>query len=944
VTGFRLLQGGDAIDRNRPLDFRFNGRAMTGYAGDTLASALIANGVGIVGRSFKYHRPRGVIGSGFAETNALVQIGRGDRLVPNMPATLVPLTQGLEANSAIGWPSVRFDLGRVTDRLSALLSAGFYYKTFIWPNWHVFEPFIRRAAGIGRAPSLPDPDRYEAAERHVEVLVIGAGPAGLAATRAAAGQGLKVLLIEATDRIGELPPSVAALRNTVAIGYYDGNFITAVETIDAPGLRQRLWKLRADQVVIATGAFERPLLFENNDLPGIMLASAAQAFVDRHGVAPGRAPLVATLGDSGYDAAFAMSDAGLAVRAIVDGRKPGEALVAQARARGIPLFSESRIVRATGNARVKSVVIDGAAGRSTLACDMVAMAGGWSPAVQLFSQSGSTTRYESSIGGFVPDRAAQAVHVCGMAAGIFDHAAAIADGHAAGVAAARGETRAASVFPATPCDPALPPATGNPKRMFIDMQTDVTLADLRQATAENYRSVEHVKRYTVWGMGVDQGRLSATNGVAALAAIQQVDPSKLGTTKHRPPFAPIAIATMASDRPNGALFRPWQHLPSHDWHIAAGAVFEDLGYLRPSHYPRAEETMAAAARREALAVRNAVGIMDSSSFGKIELKGPDAGRFLDLISLGRPSTIPVGRIRYNLLCDELGVLLDDGVVTRLAHDHFLLNASSAHAARVRSWIEDWHQCEWPLDLVTRDVSEEWAVLTLAGPRARKVLIAAGCDDLPESADWPHLSFCHATLGGHRVRIQRVSFTGEMSFEIGIAAPLAGELAKRLWEAGQSSGLVPFGLEALDILRIEKGFVHIGTDTDGATIPADIGWGRIGRREGDYLGKRSLMHPSANCPGRRQLVGLLPLDGNLPLQVGAHLATNKPRRSEGFVTSSCFSPTLDTSIALALLADGRKRHGEQVTVWFDNEARLAQVTSPKFFDPEGTRLEGNQSDG
>jgi sarcosine oxidase subunit alpha len=450
--------------------------------------------------------------------------------------------------------------------------------------------------------------------------------------------------------------------------------------------------------------------------------------------------------------------------------------------------------------------------------------------------------------------------------------------------------------------------------------------------------VEHVKRYTVWGMGVDQGRLSAANGVAALAAIRDVDPASLGTTKHRPPFAPVAIGALAADRPNGALFRPWRRLPAHNWHVARGAEFEDFGYLRPSHYPLPGETMEASARREALAVRNGIGIMDSSSFGKIELKGNEAARFLDLISLGRPSTIPVGRVRYNLLCDELGVLLDDGVVSRLAEDHFLLNASSAHAARVRGWIEDWHQCQWPLDFVSRDVSEEWAVLTLAGPKARDLLLAAGCTMPASREDFPHLSIREETIGGHDIRLQRVSFTGELSYEIGIAAPLAIDLADLLWDAGRDFGLIPFGLEALEILRIEKGFIHIGTDTDGTTIPADIGWGRIGRREGDYLGKRSLLHPSATQDGRRQLVGLETLSGESPLPIGGHIIGGAPHPSQGFVTSSCFSPYLDRPVALAMLANGRKRHGETVTIRSEGHEWQARVTAPKFLDPEGSRID------
>lgn len=934
MSGFRLERGGSGIDRARPISFRFNGRALRGFEGDTLASALLANGVSVVGRSFKYRRPRGIVGIGFAETNALVQLGEGDRLIPNMPATLVQLHDGLIAASPTGWPSTRFDLGRINDRLAALLSAGFYYKTFIWPNWRLFEPFIRRAAGIGRAPALPDPDRYEALERQVDVLVVGGGPAGLAAAEAAAKEGRAVTLIEADTRLAHnAPAGVSVLPRTTALGYYDGNFVTAVEHVDSAALRQRLWKFRARQVVIATGGFERPQLFANNDLPGVMLAGAVTAYAERHGVAAGRRVLFAAADDTAYAAAFAAHDAGLGVCAIVDPRRPAAALADAARARGIALYEQSHISEAIGSSRVRAALIEGPAGKRRIACDLIAASGGWSPAIQLFSQSGGTTRYNPTLGGFAPDRAAQATYVCGLAAGIRDPGDAIASGYAAGTAAARGESPT-RVAPLAGAPLSTPPRAVSPKRTFIDMQTDVTLADLEQATRENYRSVEHVKRYTVWGMGVDQGRLSSSNGVAALAQIRGEDPAQIGVTKYRPPFAPVAIATLAADRPNGRLFHSWRHLPAHDWHVARGAAFEDFGYLRPSHYPLAGETMEAAAHRESLAVRSNVAMMDSSSFGKIELKGPEAGRFLDLVSVGRPSTIPVGKTRYNLLCDELGVLLDDGVIARLGEDHFLLNASSSHAARVRDWIEDWHQCQWPLDFVTRDVSEEWAVLTVAGPRARDVLLAAGCS-MP--GEFPHLSLCETAIGGHRVRLQRVSFTGELSYEIAVAAPHAAGLADILWDAGQPLGMIPFGLEALDVLRIEKGFIHIGTDTDGASIPADIGWGRLGRRDGDYLGKRSLLHTAATAPGRRQLVGFEPLDDRRPLPVGGHIIGGAPHPSQGFVTSSCFSPTLDRAISLGLLADGRKRHGETVTIWSGGEERRARVASPRFFDPEGARL-------
>jgi sarcosine oxidase subunit alpha len=480
------------------------------------------------------------------------------------------------------------------------------------------------------------------------------------------------------------------------------------------------------------------------------------------------------------------------------------------------------------------------------------------------------------------------------------------------------------------------PAPG--AKAFVDFQTDVTVDDLRLATRENYRSVEHVKRYTVWGMGTDQGKLSGVNGITVLAALQGMEPGTLGTTKFRPPFAPVAFGALAAGQANGKLLHGRRHLPAHDWHVARGAEFEDYDWLRPTHYPQASESMATAAQREAIGVRTGVGLIDSSSFGKIELKGPEAGRFLDLVSVGSPSTIPVGAIRYNLLTDEFGSLIDDGVVSRLGDDHFLLNASSGHAARIARWLDQWHQCEWPLDLVIQDVTERWAVLAVAGPRARAVLERTGCDiDLSREA-FPHNRIRTGGLGGVPVRVQRVSFTGELCFEIGIAADYGESLAGHLMACGKDEGIIPFGLEALDILRLEKGFIHVGSDTDSRTQPADIGWGKgIARKASDFIGKRSLLHPAAGAPGRAQLVGLRPVDPAIVLPVGAHIIGGDPHPSQGIVTSSAFSPALGCGLSLALLDGGHARHAETVEVWSQGTSWPALVTAPGGYDSEGARL-------
>ncbi|MDR3512041.1 MAG: 2Fe-2S iron-sulfur cluster-binding protein [Caulobacteraceae bacterium] len=965
MSGYRLSAAAAPaaqIDRSRPIGFRFNGAAYRGYAGDTLASALVAAGVSIVGRSFKYHRPRGVMGTGFSEPNALVQLGTGARTTPNLPASLVPLSEGLEARSVNCWPSAAFDLGAVNDRLSPLLVAGFYYKTFIWPSWGAFEPFIRRAAGLGRSPALADPDRYEARNAQCDVLVVGAGPAGLMAALAAARAGARVMLAEADQRSGgglglggarvgagtardwiaeveaelDAAANVTVLGSTAVTGYYDHNLLTAVQEVDEPGLRQRFWKIRAGEVVLATGALERPLLFAGNDRPGVMLAGAVRTYVERYAAAPGRRMVLAANNDAAYEAAFAAARAGIEVAAIVDERPaPGEAAARAADALGLRRV-HGRIMRAIGARGVRAVEIVSAAGTEAIACDLVAASGGWTPAVQLFSQSGGLTRFDEALGGLVPDRSVQRERSCGAAAGVFALPACLAGGAAAGAAAAQAagfeppaiavpEAEDHALAPAAPLPPV--PAKG---KVFVDVQTDVTVADLQVATRENYRSVEHVKRYTVWGMGVDQGKLSGANGVAVLAAVQGVSGAEMGMTKFRPPFMPAAFGVLAAARPNGALFHPWKRLPAHLWHERRGAVFEDFGWLRPAYYPLAGETMAQATAREVRAVREAVGLLDASSLGKIEVRGPDAGAFLDHIYAGPVDSLPVGGVRYGLMLNELGAVFDDGVVARLAADHFLLTTSSAHAAAVLAWLEDWRQGEWPMAVVIQDATSQWATFTLSGPRARKTLAAAGTSLDLSPAAFPRMTIRTGEVAGLPARVQRASFTGATTYEISVAARSAERLADALWAAGAPFGLQATGVEALEVLRTERGAIDVGIDTDSTTLPGDLGL-PFGGKACDYLGKRSLTHPAASAPGRKQLVGLQTLD---PLQtppVGAHVIGGVPHPSQGVVTSSQFSPTLGRSIALALLTDGRSRLGETVQVWSEGRVWPARVTGLRFLD-------------
>lgn len=913
MSGFRIA--GHPRAAASPLRFRFDGRAMEGREGDTLAAALLANGVSLVGRSFKYHRPRGIMGHGFAEANALVRIGD----TPNLPATLVPLTDGLEAFSQNRWPSLALDVGALNSLFGGLLSAGFYYKTFIWPRWELFEPFIRKAAGLGRAPDAPDSDRYAAGTLQVDVLVIGAGPAGAAAALAAAGAGANVLLVDA----GEVPPlahpAVRSLSRTTALGYHDQNLVTLVEEVTGTQLRQQFWKVRARRVVLACGAFERPLLFDGNDRPGVMLAGSVQHYVEGHGVAPGRRAVFAVSDDSGLAAADAAAKAGIEIAELVDLRQGG------------------RLRRAIGSRRVRAAEVELPNGSvRRIACDLIGMSGGHSPAVQLFTQSGGRLRHEAGIGAFVPDIPAQSERSCGAARGIFGAAAAEADGAAAGLWAATGEEPAAAVYPAVPAPVPALPLPG--EKAFVDFQTDATVDDLRLATRENYRSVEHVKRYTVWGMGVDQGKLGAMNGVATLAALQGKAPDQVGTTKFRPPFAPLAFGALAAGHGLGRQFRRWKQLPAHRWHVRMGAEFEDYGWLRPTHYPLGTETIEQAAHREALAVRTGCGLLDSSSYGKIELQGAGAAAFLDRIALEPVSSVAVGEIRHSLFLDELGAPLDDVGIGRLAADHFLLTVSSDQTDPILEWLERWHQLDWPLDFHIHDATAQWAVLTLTGPRARAVLQNAGCDIALSAADFPHATLRTGRLAGAPVRIQRISFSGEASYEIAVASDRAEALAAHLMHCGQAEGLIPFGLDALDLLRIEKGYFHAGVDTDSRTMPADLGWrARPADTRADFLGKRSLLHPAASRDGRAHLVSLHPLHAAEVLPIGAHVIGGARHPSQGIVTSSGFSPILNRGLSLALLENGHDRLGETVEVWSEGRSWKASVGPRCSYDESGAQL-------
>jgi sarcosine oxidase subunit alpha len=970
MTARRLTApSGTRLDRTREIRFTFNNRAYSGFHGDTLASALLANGVQLTGRSVKLHRPRGVYSCGIEEPTGLVDVGMGARRTPNVRATLLEIHQGLVATSVNCWPSVGFDLAAINNWFSALLPAGFYYKTFKWPNWHVYEPSIRRLAGFGRASSERDPDHYEEIAISAEVLVVGAGITGLAAAVGAARGGADVLLLGGSSHLGgrlgyqsndartaalikeagEL--GIRILTRTLAFGVYDHNLVCARQTVlegvnsqhAAGGLRERLWKIRARAVVAATGAFERPMVFPDNDRPGVMLAGAVEKYAQAYGVACGSRVVIAANSDQAYQLAAALRALGIEVPAIADCRP--DRLIAAAAPSGTQRFSDSVISRVSGYRAVRGCSIASSQSATQAAhfhCDLIASAGGFAPTVHLHSQAGGKLRWLEESAMFVPDGAAGELYSVGACAGVFEFDAAL--NHAAAVGTALGRGSAVPIAPLGGIGHSLAnthvPRLGKPQ--FIDLQNDVTASDVSLAARENYRSVEHLKRYTTTGMGTDQGKTSNINALVLMGEQTQQAPPAVGTTKFRPPFAPITLGTLAGRRV-GPLYRPLKRLPTQAWHEERGAVFEEYGgWWRPAAYPRGGEAIEAAALREAAATRKGAGIFDGSPLGKLELFGPDAARFLDLMYVGTLSTLAIGRARYGLLLNENGVLVDDGIVARLGEQHFWVNTTSAGAERTADMFEEWLQCEFTdLKVLVTPVTARWANVTVAGPRAWDLLAAAGFDAALAPSITKHMSIVVTQLDGIPLRVLRASFSGELSYELNVPADQAQPLLARLWALAPRFNVSTYGVEALQTMRVEKGYIHIGTDTDGTTQPSDIGFGRgMQNKSANFIGRRSLSRPVSCDAGRLQLVGLIPADQRTRLPVGAHLARNPPpTRTEGHVTSSVMSPELGRPIALAMLIGGATRSGEHIGVHHLGATIDAEVVPLPFVDPTGSRLHG-----
>jgi sarcosine oxidase subunit alpha len=958
----RLSHGGQ-IDRLRSIAFRFNGRSYAGYAGDTLASALLANGIRTVARSFKFHRPRGIFACGVEEPNGLLTLSCGAHSIPLSRAPCIELTAGLEAHSHAGWPSLNWDAGRVLDAVSTLWAAGFYNKTFIRPSWHAYEGIIRRMAGLGRAPTGRDPDRYEVQNAHCDLLVVGGGVAGLEAALDAGRSGGRVILADQDIRLGgralwqdiqvgtlsgaawvarqedqlEALPDVRILRRTTAVGYYDHNVVTLLERVrdssadsrvSARVPRERLWIVRANRVVLATGAIEQPLIFSHNDRPGIILAGAAQQYCRRYAVAPGHQVLLATNNDTAYEVAQDLKGAGVNVVAITDSRSEISSEIRQRiKALSIPVLSRAIPIDTEGFSGLRSVTVglltaDGLSlsAERKYACDALVVSGGWNPSLHLFAQAGGKLAYDESSGAVRPVRQLDPIEIVGAA------------------------------LESVRTGPRISPV-GRTGRQWVDLLHDVTIADLELAVRERYMAIEHVKRYTTVGMAADQGKTSTAASLAVVAKLQAKPSSELGHTTLRPPFVPVTLGALVG-RESDAHFKPKRYPPLHEWHVANGAVQQDFaGWQRPVVYLKKDETREQAGQREALAVRTAVGLFDASPLGKIEVHGPDALEFLDRFYLNTITSLTPGRIRYGLMLRENGSIFDDGTVVPLTSERVLLTTTATNAARVRAWLDEWHQCEWPhLRVAIVPVTEQWATLALAGPKARALLARVITDTDLSPDGFRHLTLREVHLFGLPARICRVSFTGELTYEISIPCTAAQSMWEVLLEVGQSFGLQPFGMDALLRMRLEKGFLHIGSDTDGTTVPDDVGWGKAAASKSrDYIGRRSLSLPENIRPDRLQLVGLEPVASgragnsasaqNPPYLVGSHLRIdNSNQPTDGWITSAGLGVLSGEPIALALLRGGRRLIGSELKVYEAGRAiARAQVVKPTFFDPAGVRI-------
>ncbi|RVA50868.1 sarcosine oxidase subunit alpha, partial [Mesorhizobium sp. M7A.F.Ca.CA.004.09.1.2] len=979
------------IDRSVPLNFRFDGKAFSGFQGDTLASALIANGVKLVGRSFKYHRPRGILTAGSEEPNALVELRTGARREPNTKATTAELYDGLEAASQNRWPSLRHDLMSVNQLFAPIFVAGFYYKTFMWPAkfWEaIYEPAIRRAAGLGRASGIADPDHYDKAWAHCDVLIAGSGPAGLAAALAAGRAGARVILCEEdvvpggrllsdggtidgvpaaewlSRTLAELAdmPDVRIMTRTALFGVYDGGAYGAIERVNdhlpSPPqhqVRQRLWRIVAKRCVVAAGAIERPIVFAGNDTPGVIMASAMRTYVARYAATPAKRLALFTNNEDGWRTVETALGAGLQIAAVIDARSEvSPAHRSLASKGGFPVLhgSVSGVDGGKDGVRKIAVSLTGGA-RAEVEADGLAVSGGWNPAVGLTSYHRGRPKWQNDISAFVPDGAPPGMVAAGAANGDFGLGACLSEGFAAGAAAARdtGHSGTVGIAPAADDEAfSLTPLwhVAGKGKAFVDYQHDVTASDIELAQREGFESVEHLKRYTTLGMATDQGKTSNVAGLAIMAAVSGRSIPETGTTIYRPPYVPVAIGAFAGHH-RDETFHATRLTPSHHWAAEQGAIFVDTGlWKRAQWYPRAgEKDWLESVTREVKAVRGGVGFCDVSTLGKIDVHGPDAGAFLDRVYINTFSSLAVGKARYGLMLREDGIVYDDGTTSRLAEDHYFLTTTTAKAGLVMQHLEFCRQVLFPeLDVQLTSVSDQWAQFSIAGPKTRDLLreIVDPAEDLSNEG-FPFMGAREVALrGGLRARLFRISFSGEMAFEISVPARFGDAMARNLMLAGAPFGVTPYGTEALGVMRVEKGHIA-GPELSGTTTAADLGLGKMMSTKKDYIGRVMAGREALVAPDRQVVVGIKPTDKARRLRSGAHIIpkgqTPGPGNDQGYVTSVCFSPTSDQWIGLALVERGRERIGEIVHGHdpLRGEDYDVELCNPVFYDPDGGRQRG-----
>ena len=1002
MTQVNRLQNRSRINTSKIINFTFNGKPYQGFAGDSLASALLANGVNVVGRSFKYARPRGIVGHGMEEPNGIMQLGSGAATVPNLKVTQIELYEGLEASSVNGWPSVNYDVMSWLGAFGRLMPPGFYYKTFMYPQklWMTYEHFIRKAAGLGKSPVEDDPDSYDTINQHCDVLVVGAGPSGLMAALEAGLAGARVIIADeqsefggtllasnekfdsqsANDWLVAIFSQLSSLRNvkcltrSTVFGYYDHNFLTILERCTdhlgitaSSGPRQYMHKVRAKQVVLATGAFERPLVFAHNDIPGVMQASSVSTYINRFSVAPGNKLVLATSNDNAYRTAIDWHNAGREVVAIIDSRySPNGDLVVKAESMGIKIYDGHGLIEARGGKRVKSALIaplsiggtEVIGAVSQLACDLIATSGGWSAAVHLSSHTGAKPVWDEEIVSFRPGDSKQQERSVGACKGTFGSHDGLVEGAIGGARAAHcagfgdgtvktsipniiqvGEQPQQALFLVPHTKP-----TSRAPSQFVDFQLDVSASAIELAVLEGFESVEHIKRYTALGFGTDQGKLGNINGMAILANALGQTISQTGTTIFRPSYTPTTFGAIAG-RGIRELFDPERYTAMHRWHQEQGAKFEDVGqWKRPWYFPQENESMQESVNRECLAVRNSVGILDASTLGKIDIQGPDAAEFITRIYTNSFLQLSPGRCRYGVMLKEDGMIFDDGVCACISDNHYLMFTTTGGAAGVLAWLELWQQTEWPeLQVYFTSVTDHWATATISGPNARNVITKV-CDDIDFSAEnFGFMEWRDGNIADVAARVFRISFTGELSYEVNVSANYGHHVWEKLIEAGAEFNITPYGTESMHVLRAEKGFIIVGQDTDGSMTPADMNmdWVIGENKSFSFIGKRSLRRSDSVRANRKQLVGLKTIDPLTVLPEGSQIVNDPeqaiPMDMQGHVTSSYYSANMGRSIAMAVIKGGADRMGDIVYCpSADGTNAAAQIVSHVFYDPAGER--------